>query len=105
MLSAQPPGSRGTVAKRGVKMTAATGDEESAHVELPPKPTPQSDGSPYAETKEVAEVWYGGHHTLVVGYADANNAAVSGAKKAVADDTNSVRRPHMGGAYAVRVYA
>ena len=29
--------------------------------------------------------------------ADANNAAVSGAKKAVADDTNSVRRPHMGG--------
>ena len=37
--------------------------------------------------------------------ADANNAAVSGAKKAVADDTNSVRRPHMGGAYAVRVYA
>ena len=78
-------------------MPAATGDEESAHVELPPKPTPQSDGSPYAETKEVAEVWYGGHHTLVVGYADPNNAAVSGAKKAVADDTNSVRRPHMGG--------
>ena len=37
--------------------------------------------------------------------ADANNAAVSGAKKAVAHDTNSVRRPHMGGAYAVRVYA
>ena len=37
--------------------------------------------------------------------ADANNAAVSGAKKAVADDTNSVRRPHMGGAYAVCVYA
>ena len=37
--------------------------------------------------------------------ADANNAVVSGAKKAVADDTNSVRRPHMGGAYAVRVYA
>ena len=38
--------------------------------------------------------------------ADANNAAVSavsGAKKAEADDTNSVRRPHMGGAYAVRV--
>jgi len=29
--------------------------------------------------------------------ADANNAVVSGAKKAVADDTNSVRRPHMGG--------
>ena len=28
---------------------------------------------------------------------DANNAVVSGAKKAVADDTNSVRRPHMGG--------
>ena len=37
--------------------------------------------------------------------ADANNAAVSGAKKVVADDTNSVRRPHMRGAYAVRVYA
>ena len=29
--------------------------------------------------------------------ADANNAAVLGAKKAEADDTNSVRRPHMGG--------
>ena len=63
MLSAQPLGSRGTVTKSGVKMTAATGDEESAHVELPPKPTPQFDGSPYAETKEVAEVWYGGLHT------------------------------------------
>ena len=37
--------------------------------------------------------------------ADANDAAVSGAKEAAADDTNSVRRPHMGGAYAVRVYA
>ena len=37
--------------------------------------------------------------------ADANNTAVSGVKKAVADDANSVRRPHMGGAYAVRVYA
>ena len=67
MLSTQPLGSRGTVAKSGVKMTAATGDEESAHVELPPKPTPQFNGSPSAETKEVTEVWYGGHHTLVVG--------------------------------------
>ena len=38
--------------------------------------------------------------------ADANNTAVSGAKEAVADDTNSVRRPHIGGGvYAVRVYA
>ena len=32
-----------------------------------------------------------------VAMADANNAAVSGAKKAAADDTNSVRSPHMGG--------
>ena len=40
--------------------------------------------------------------------ADANNAVVPGAKKAVADDTNSVRRPHMRGGRtlcAVRVYA
>ena len=43
-----------------------------------------------------------GHAAAV---ADANNAAVSGANNAVADDTNSVRRPHMGGAYAVHVYA